>query len=175
MTSDELFAVMREVVMTATGVPECILADQDQPAPSGPYATIRPKQSLSQRGQALRGQMYKQSLLEIDRTVKSQVKCECSINFYRGTAIDYAEKLKQANKRSDISTLLFLNNLGWNRAGTINNLTALQDSKSEQRAQVSIFVMYEVATEYTINSIEQADIEIQKENGDVVTTLSVTT
>lgn len=56
MTNEELFAVLRPIVMLATGVPECILADQagpgSMPAPKGPYATITPRQSVSERGQA---------------------------------------------------------------------------------------------------------------------------
>lgn len=174
MTSDELFTVMRDVVMMVTGVPNCLLADQNKPAPRGAYATIRPKQSITQRGQALRGQLYRPSELEIDKQVHAQIKCECSVNFYRGSAIDYAEKLKQANKRSNISALLFKKGIGWNRTGAVHNLTALQDKKTEQRAQISIFVMYETSDEFTINSIEVVDIELQKETGETIQTFQIT-
>ena len=56
MTNEELFKKLRPIVMLATGVPECILADQagpgSMPAPKGAYATITPRQSVSERGQA---------------------------------------------------------------------------------------------------------------------------
>ena len=42
--------------MDVTKVPECILADETAPAPSGPYATIRPKQAITEHGQAMGGQ-----------------------------------------------------------------------------------------------------------------------
>ncbi len=169
MTNLELFNIMRQIVLIVTGVPEVILANPNAPSPKGEYASIKPKQSISQRGQANIHRKTSTTSQSQDEDVRAQIIAECSINFYRGdSARDRAERLFQCNKRSDISALLFRNGLGWNREGPINDLDALQSNNWEQRAQISIFVMYETTSEITINSIESAEWEIQYENGTVV-------
>ena len=171
MTNLEVFDIMRQIVLTVTGVPEVILANPNAPSPPGEYASIKPKQSITQRGQANIYRKTSASPLSQDEEVRAQIIAECSINFYRGvSARDRAERLLQCNKRSDISALLFTNGLGWNRAGPINDLDALQSNNWEQRAQISVFVMYETRDEITINSIESAEWEIQYEDGTVIAT-----
>ena len=63
-----------------------------------------------------------------------------------------ASKLLQANKRPDISVILFQNDLGWNGAEPINDLTAIQSNRQEQRAQITIRLMYET-TDREINNL----------------------
>ena len=171
MTNLEVFNIMRQIVLTVTGVPQVILANPNAPAPSGEYASIKPKQSITQRGQANIYRKTSATPQSQDEEVRAQIIAECSVNFYRGvSARDRAERLLQCNKRSDISTLLFQNGLGWNRAGPVNDLDALQSHNWEQRAQISVFVMYETRDEITINSIESAEWEIQDEDGTVIST-----
>ena len=169
MTNLELFDIMRQIVMTVTGVPEVILANPNAPAPNGEYASIKPKQSISQRGQVNIYRKTSVTPLSQDEEVRAQVIAECSINFYRGdSARDRAERLLQCNKRSDISALLFRNGLGWNREGPVNDLDALQSNNWEQRAQISIFVMYETRDPIVINSIESVEYEVQNEKAEVI-------
>jgi hypothetical protein len=115
MTNEELFKKLRPIVMLATGVPECLLADQAGPgsmsAPKGAYATITPRQSVSERGQAnIVSRNVPGELVEVD--VRAQIMCSASVNFYRGEALMYAERLKQANKRPDVSMMLFKAKIG---------------------------------------------------------------
>lgn len=169
MTNLELFNIMRQIVLNVTGVPEVILANPNAPSPLGEYASIKPKQSIAQRGQANIHRKTSSTPLSQDEEVRAQIIAECSINFYRGASSrDRVERLLQCNKRSDISGLLFTNGLGWNRAGPINDLDFLQSNNWEQRAQISVFVMYETRDEITINSIESSSYIIEYEDGTII-------
>lgn len=172
MTNEELFAILRPVVMTVTGVPECILADQNAASPQGEYASIRPRQSVSERGQA--------NVITVDKVgdlvttdVRSQIIASCSINFYRGDAMARAERLKQCHKRPDVSSALFMAGVGWLDASTVNNLTALQSSNWEQRAQVTVRVMYEVSDVCDVNNILSSQVILQDENAQVLATVNI--
>lgn len=161
MTRDELFDKLRPIVMAATGVPECILADDNGPAPTGEYASIEPVASIGERGQAIIRQTAGGTSGTASTRVESQLIAECSVNFYRGDARTRAVRLKQANKRPAISAALRAAKLGWNRTGPVNNLTALQSNQREQRAQISIFIMYvDTPGAETSGAIEHVDFTI---------------
>lgn len=176
MTNEELFKKLRPIVMLATGVPECVLADQygpgSMPAPQGAYATITPRQSVSERGQAnIVSRDIPGDLVEFD--IRAQIMCSCSVNFYRGEAVMYAERLKQANKRPDISMMLFKSKIGWNSTDTVNNLTSLQSANFEQRAQITIRLMYEAISISEINNILSATVLLENEKAQVIQTFTV--
>jgi hypothetical protein len=176
MTNEELFAKLRPIVMLATGVPECILADQagpgSMPAPNGAYATITPRQSVSERGQAnIVTRDVPGDQVEVD--VRAQIMCACSVNFYRGQALMFAERLKQANKRPDVSVMLFKAKIGWNGADAVNNLTSLQSANFEQRAQITIRLMYETSSLPVVNNILSASVALENERAEVLETFAV--
>ncbi|MDO9345037.1 MAG: hypothetical protein Q7T99_16290 [Pseudomonas sp.] len=176
MTNQELFAKLRPIVMLATGVPECLLADQigpgSMPAPQGAYATITPRQSVSERGQAnIVSRNVPGELVEVD--VRAQIMCSASVNFYRGEALMYAERLKQANKRPDVSMMLFKSKIGWNSTDAVNNLTSLQSANFEQRAQITIRLMYETSSLPAINNILSATVALENEKAQVIQTFTV--
>ena len=176
MTNQELFAKLRPIVMLATGVPECLLADQigpgSMPAPKGAYATNTPRQSVSERGQAnIISRNVPGELVEVD--VRAQIMCSASVNFYRGEALMYAERLKQANKRPDVSMMLFKAKIGWNSTDAINNLTSLQSANFEQRAQITIRLMYETSSLPVVNNILSVEVALQNEKARVLDTFTV--
>lgn len=178
MTNAELFAKLRPIVMRATGVPECILAEQpgpgQVPAPSGPYASITPRQSVSERGQAnVIASDIPGDLVRYD--VRAQIMCSVSANFYRGEALLYAERLKQANKRPDISVMLFKAGLGWNGADAVNNLTSLQSANWEQRSQITLRIMYETSSLPEVNNILSASVIMEDEKARVLEEFTVQT
>ena len=162
MTDEELFDLLRTIILLATGVPECILADPNIGAPEGEYCSVRPSQSVENKGQPII-RKANAGALDITVDVRAQLISEVSINFYRGEALHFARKLKGANKRPSISALLFAADLGWNRTGPVNNLTALQDDNQEQRAQISVYIMYEefdAGDVETINAIKKVPYSI---------------
>lgn len=176
MTNEELFAKLRPIVMLATGVPECILADQSgpgsMPAPKGAYATITPRQYVGERGQAnVKSRDIPGDKVEVD--VRAQIMCSASINFYRGEALMYAERLKQANKRPDVSMMLLRAKIGWNSTDAVNNLTSLQSANFEQRAQITIRLMYETSSLPAINNILSVEVALQNEKARVIETFTV--
>ena len=174
MTNDEIFDILRPIVMDVTKVPECILADETAPSPSGPYATIRPKQAITEHGQAIIKRIAKPGALQ-EVQVRAQIVATCSINFFRGEAQSHAEKLKQANKRPNVSMELMRKKLGWRGTDAVNNLTALQSNNYEQRAQINIYLYYESFDVDEINTIENVPIAVQYEDGTTITTIDVVT
>ncbi len=175
MTEDEIFDIIQPIIVLVTGLAgdHVILGDPNEGAPIGPYAAVRPMNNLTERGQAIIIRKTSATALSVDNDVRAQMIAECSVNFYRGNAMSSAQKLKQANKRSDISTTLFKAKLGWQRTAQVNNLTTLQSNQQEPRAQISIFLMYETTDPITINSIENVPYEVQYEDGTVVATGNV--
>ena len=174
MNRIDIFQTIRPIIETVTGVSTVVLADPNAPSPSDEYVSVEPKQSISQRGQANIHRSTSMTPESVDIDVRAQVMVEVSLNFYRGNARDRAERLLQANKRSDVSAILFKAGLGWNRENAINNLTALQSNNFEQRAQLSIFLMYETTDPFVINSIESVAVSVENENADVLETFEVT-
>ncbi|MGF6394287.1 phage neck terminator protein [Pseudomonas plecoglossicida] len=176
MTNEELFAILRPIVLLATGVPECILADQagpgSMPAPKGPYATITTRQAVSERGHAnIVSRDVPGDQVEVD--VRAQIMCAASVNFYRGQALMFAERLKQANKRPDVSVMLFKAKIGWNGADGVNNLTSLQSANFEQRAQITLRLMYETSSVVVVNNILSTSLIFENERAEVIQTVDV--
>ena len=165
MTNLELFNILRPIIIQVTGIPECIKSNPNEPAPSGSYAAIQVQQSITQRGQAI---IYRANngTQNLDVDPRAQLIAECAINFYRGDAHNFAQRVAQANKIPSVQAALFAANVGWQKVGPINNLNFLQSNNWENRAQISVFLMYEEPALETINSIEQADISVEAFNTD---------
>lgn len=172
MTNEQLFAILRPIIMRVTGVPECILADQNAKSPTGEYASIRPRQSISERGQA---HIYPINKIgdQVTVDVRSQVIATASVNFYRGDAMARVERLQECHKRPDVSMDLFRAKVRWLGTSAANNLTALQSANWEQRAQISIRLGYEVSNINDVNNILSASVIIEDEKAQVLETFSV--
>lgn len=152
MTNNEIFAALRPHILNVTGVSECILADPNGPSPNGPYASVRPRQSIRERGQA--------NIIMTDGAndtivyeIRAQIVASCEINFFRGEAMRYAEMLKECHKRPDVCWPLWKAGIGWGGTEPVNNLTALQASNFEQRAQIIVKLLYEAVNTVTVNNI----------------------
>lgn len=172
MTNEQLFAILRPIIMRVTGVPECILADQNAKSPNGEYASIRPRQTISERGQAhLVPTNRPGGLVEVD--VRAQIIATATVNFYRGDAMARVERLKECNKRPDVSIDLFKASVRWLGTSAANNLTALQSVNWEQRAQISIRLGYEVSSLSEVNNILSASIIVENEKAQVLTRIEI--
>ncbi|ATV25094.1 hypothetical protein [Pectobacterium phage PEAT2] len=152
MTNNDIFAALRPHILNVTGVSECILADPNGPSPDGPYASVRPRQSIRERGQA--------NIIMTDGAndtivyeIRAQIVASCEINFFRGEAMQYAEMLKECHKRPDVCWPLWKAGIGWGGTEPVNNLTALQASNFEQRAQIIVKLLYEAVNTVTVNNI----------------------
>lgn len=174
MTNEQLFDKLRPIIMLATGVPEVIFANQQKSgnAPQGQYASLYPRQTVRQRGQS---NTFKRNTPndKIETKVRAQIIATCSVNFFRGDAHMFAERLFECNKHPNISMMLMKAGLGWNGADAVNDLTALQSANWEQRAQVSIRVMYVTETQSEINNILSASAVMQDAKGRVLSSIDV--
>lgn len=164
MTDEELFKLLRPIIIAATKVSECILSNPNTTAPDGPYCSVQPSKNVVERGQP--NVKYENAgTQDVTISVRRQLISEVSINFYRGEARHTARRLKGAHRLPSVHKLLLESKLGWNRTGPVINLTALQSNQMEQRAQISLFIMYE---EYdtddseTVNAIEKVPIEVSQ-------------
>tara|TARA_Y100000310_G_C20446612_1_gene698732 strand:- start:167 stop:712 length:546 start_codon:yes stop_codon:yes gene_type:complete len=180
MTSHELFRLVRTIVLNVTGVPEAIKASQGAPSPSGEYATIKTTTGRRQHGQSIirRTNAALASspigpVHDVNQDVRPQIVAQAIVNFYRGNAHDYAESLLGANKRADISALLFQAGVGWQRVDGPTDLTALQSNEFEPRAQLTLHLMYEQSYSETINSIYSVEITTEDEDANTLNTTEV--
>ncbi len=163
MTSLEIFKLLRPIVMNVTGVPECILADPNALAPTGPYASIRVRQAIRERGQANVRITDVPVTRQVRYDVRAQIICDVSVDFYRGAAMEYAEKLKECHKRPDVPWILMRAGLGWGGTDAVNNLTALQSGNFEQRAQITVRLYYEAVDIVDVNNIERVAAVVEDE------------
>lgn len=152
MTNNDIFAALRPHILNVTGVSECILADPNGPSPDGPYASVRPRQSIRERGQA-NIIIHDGANDTIVYEIRAQIVASCEINFFRGEAMQYAEMLKECHKRPDVCWPLWQAGIGWGGTEPVNNLTALQASNFEQRAQIIVKLLYEAVNTVTVNNI----------------------
>lgn len=166
MTNNEIFAALRPHILNVTGVSECILADPNGPSPNGPYASVRPRQSIRERGQA--------NIIMTDGAndtivyeIRAQIVASCEINFFRGEAMRYAEMLKECHKRPDVCWPLWQKGIGWGGTEPVNNLTALQASNFEERSQITIKLLYESVNTVTVNNIRRVPFSIADGNAEV--------
>lgn len=172
MTDSELFLILRPHIMRVTGVPECILADPNTQAPNGEYASVRPTQAVRQRGQAnIYTSDRPDNLIRTD--VRAQIIADCEVNFYRGSALARARSLIECHKRPDVAWDLFKHKIGWGGTEAVNNLTALQASNFEQRAQIVIKLWYETSSIVDINNILSASATVEDENGQTLQSVAV--
>lgn len=170
MTRLELFQIMRDIVMTVTGIDEVILADDRGPSPQGEYASIEPFQSIKGRGQPYIRPANSGSE-DVDQSIETRVIVECPVNFYRGDdPRARAMQLINANKRSVIAMKLFqaTPRVGWQNTGPVNNLSGLQSHRVEQRANISIFLMFTEIPTDTLNAICSSGIIIEDEQARIL-------
>lgn len=182
MIDSDLYTLVHTIITTVTGLDggHVIPADDNEQSPSGAYASIKIGASRGQRGQA--NIVTSNTALvsspigdvrDVDHDIRPQLTVDVAINFYRGSAIENATKLFQANKRPDISAILYAAKVGWRNAGAINDLTALQSKEREERSQITLTLMYEGSQTVTTNAIYQVTIAVENENGDTLQNESV--
>jgi hypothetical protein len=179
MTREELFAILRPIVIKVTGVTQCILANQSITAPTSEYCTIEPFSNLSQLGrgnvknEAVPAQDGNPDFEDIKETLSVSIEATVSVNFYRGNAQDYAHRLMFCDQRSAISDSLFTSGVGWMSAGPVNNLTILNSGNYEQRSQINIVVRFKQVQEDYTQAIYQSSWIVENESGNEIASGSV--
>jgi hypothetical protein len=175
MLNLDIYKVLREIILTVTGCPVVIRSNPNAPSPDGEYCAVSVSQPVTQRGQAIVRTKNTApvtspigDVVDVEFDVRSQLIMSASCNFYRGEAHQYARQLFQANKRPDIQALLFTNKIGWNGCEPVNNLNALQSEDWENRAQVTVRLMFEDSSVIDNNAIYSASATVENEDGDIL-------
>ena len=181
MTNDDLFAVVRKMVMLVTGLDDVIIRDPNIGSPTGEYCAVEvagPARIFAKPG----SRMYKVgpvaspigNVYDVGQEVKTHVIRDVALNFYRGTANDHAIKILGAPRRMDVHELLLRNSLGWVSTGPVNDLTALQSGSYEQRAEVTMVIASLETQSVQSNAIYQSSLSVQNEDGTEMTTETIT-
>ncbi len=177
MTDNDLYDLVHTIITTVTGLSNdhVIPADDNEESPDNAYASIKIGSSRGQRGQAniIKSNTALVSspignVRDVNHDIKAQVTVDVAINFYRGNAIEKAVNLFQANKRPDISDLLFVANVGWKGSSAVNDLTALQSKEREERSLITLTLMYEQSQSVITNAIYSVQVIAENENGDII-------
>jgi hypothetical protein len=182
MTDNEIYTVVLSIITRVTGLAgdHVIPADDNEQSPSGAYASIKVGTNRGQRGQAnitLKNTDLVTSPIgqvrDVEHIVKAQLTVSVGINFYRTGALENASNLFQANKLPSVSAELFAANLGWNSMSPINNLSALQSRDVEERAQMTLILMYERSVSETTNAIYNVPVSVENANGDTLESITI--
>ena len=164
----KLFKVLRTVVMRATGVKECILADQNAPAPKGDYATIRINDRAKeivrpQSDYSVINPRDANSMLRFE--MKTSLLADVHVNFYRDGAFSKASKLMGCTRIPSIADIITRSELGIMRIGSAINTTALQSDRTEERATIQLDVAFERIYTEEIAPINSVAISVETEDG----------
>ena len=158
-----LFKVLRSVVLKATGVNECILADQNAPAPKGDYATIR----INDRAEeTVRPQESyntidpKDSHSLLNFSLRTSLIADVHVNFYRSGAFSKASKLIGCTRIPSIADIITRAELGIMRIGEAINTTALQSDRTEERATITLKIAFERLYTEEVAPIKSVKFEI---------------
>ena len=184
MTDDEIYDVMHTIIGLVTGFANenIIPADDNGKASNGSYASIKVGSTRGQRGQA-NIKLSDTDLVtapigqvrDVEHDIRPQVTAGVSVNFYRANALSNATLLLDANKRPDISQLLFESKIGWFGTDAINNLTALQSKEFEERSQITINIGYELSSKVITNAIYSAQVIVENEDSEQLADITIQT
>jgi hypothetical protein len=136
MSKHELFLVIQQIIHSHNDKIVCIKSDQNAPAPEGLYASIR----VSHNSERLAAPTVETVVdnEDLKHTYSKEVMFTVSINFYRTGALDACEYMLSVNDMQSVHSLLSSKKLGWGGTSNVRNLTALQYSEMEERAQIDV-------------------------------------
>lgn len=141
MTVDELNKFFRDITRVVTVASEVIEHHPNAPRPKGDYATVHVG-DLVPVGAGDKG--YSTNAEDLDEKVATLYDVMISVNFFRGDAQQNASILAGSMRRTSVITLFNAVGLGFTRPSAIRELTHLMDSKHEERAQIDLFVQFEL-------------------------------
>lgn len=168
MTNREVYKAVRAIVEKVTGLPQVCLADMAAMAPAGEYATIRVTQAYQATAIGGTKTKYNKTEQTITTDVFCPVRYDVHVNFYRGTAMDYAQSLVNCSRLPSVHEILLRSKLGWGGTDPVQNLTALQSARQEERAVIVIHLIGEKHLTDTVNSIEAASFTVEDEKTNVL-------
>lgn len=183
MTNDDLFSIVRQIVILATGLGDgkVVIRDGNTGSPPGEYCAIEingPSRRYAKGGSVFTnvgpvmspiGNVY-----DVNQEVRQSIIRDVSLNFYRGNANDHAVKILGAKQRIDVHTLLLTKGVGWISTGPVNDLTALQSNQYEQRAEVTVSMATLETQNVVTNAIYQVPISAETEDGTEILTETIT-
>lgn len=163
MTNKEVYKAVRTIVEKVTGLSQVCLSDLAVRAPAGEYATIRVAQAYQATAIGGTKTKYNKTEQTITTDVFCPVRYDVHVNFYRGTAMEYAQSLVNCSRLPSVHETLLRNKLGWGGTDPVQNLTALQSGRQEERAVIVIHLIGEKHLTDTVNSIEAASFIVEDE------------
>ena len=152
MTLDELNTLIRDTIEVATGLATVIKYNPNAPRPKGEYATVHIAE-LKRIG--IIDIKYDNVLEDVGEKVILQYEAMVSCNFYRGAAMQYSGLFAGSLNANFVVAAFNALRVGFVRPSAVRDLTQLIDQGQEERAQVDVFVAFELTP--TINIVTGVD------------------
>lgn len=157
---------------------QVIIRDQDIPSeymPIGLFATVKMRADrpvgAAHKSQKDSDPVHVDGLGEITDIIditKRQVELECSLEFNRKGANQYASSIQHACYREKVSSFLKINKLGWVRTGAVNDLTKVRSAEYEESAQIALYLYAEDIISDKINRGYQVSLEALDKNDNIL-------
>lgn len=138
MREQAIFELVRTIIHQYDDNLVCIKADQNAPAPNGLYASIRVQHDTEDLGSPTKTQTI--TTEGITTEYIRQLKYQVNINFYRTGALDACNFLLNVHRLESVATQLLLHNVGWGGTSKAHNLSALQSTELEERANITLYL-----------------------------------
>jgi hypothetical protein len=136
MSKQELFDFIKFIIQMHDPSIVCVQSDQNAPAPSGLYASIRVFHNMQHLGspRIIRTNTEDEITTEYNR----QMKYTLSIDFFRKGALEACEFMLGAHRLESVAAFMLANNIGYGGSSSVRNLSALQSTEIEERANIEI-------------------------------------
>ena len=143
MTLNELNELVRNTIKSLVPVDDVIKYYPNAPRPAGSYATVNVAEP---RNVGMRDIQFFINGEDVDEKVVMLFEAMVSINFYRDDARQYAAIFVGMLKSNSVVESFSSAGVGFIRASTIRDITFLQTVEYEDRAQVDLFLQFEMTS-----------------------------
>ena len=107
-----IYKTLRTIILNVTGVSECILAEQNAPAPQSDYASIFINKSVENHNRPYLDYTFNNQDLTLSNAVIKDLVMTVQVDFYREHANQKARLLKDCQYMPSVSNLLNSSKIG---------------------------------------------------------------
>lgn len=167
-TEAEIYQALFDWLKDESGM-TVIKADQKDPRPPRPYVSIKFLLGSMRVGSSMDQQTLDKVTIpgegsDPDTFVykvasEGMRKAIASINVFGDNALETLSHIRDSLDRADVIETFEVNEIGIIEDGQINDLTALQETKYEERAQMDLTISFVAGSEVDVGTIDQIEVE----------------
>jgi len=169
----ELNKLVRDSINASITISDVIVSNPNAPRPDNDFATVYTAE-MTQTG--IRDIEYATNALDLDEKVIRMFEARMSINFFRDNARLNAALYISSLPMNSLVELFNSSEVGVIRASGIRDLTQVFNSSQEERAQVDLFLHFELTAPVEIvTGIDTARIQGVIDNSqEIIDTVDIT-